>query len=569
MSSVPILLVTANVGSIFEEPTEMLKLWTEEFLSKIASLDAKFIALHCQEVGGKKYEKSMKHVERFLLLLSSSPELQNFNKIRIFLDEDYTSVEHFTALGNLYFIHNSIHDAKIWDFKKSDFAQVADNKTFSGNIESVDTKEKSKFPQHFFPECKWSRKGFMRTRWSLCGTIFDLVNIHLFHDASNLVSMSSYPSVYSRNRQKALEHTLYKFHNDPLDNIPYFLFGDFNFRTDNEGVIKKLTNGLTKTRIQNTKNNDQTKLHFNNEENNLILSIGKKEFSHKDHERVFLDFEWLKKYDKEPEAFSNILSEYPINFIPSYPFEEKITKGTSYMPTRCPAWCDRVLFSHTAQKIIDEGHNHEYGLLGVKTCMGDHKPVFLRISLRANAGIVKCCDHALFVCLPVTCCCCRNFASVTINVVDMSINSNVSRSLTDANSIDSSLLHDRSATKGMLSHDPYTPESSNSRTPQPEEVDGEEVDEESWRSTVSPNELKSKLENIICKKSFPLIKQSSLEDEYLDLELLTTIRIDEARGRFSSSSGDSKSFNKDIDRISKRGNRKKNKRRFLKCCSLA
>lgn len=158
-------------------------------------------------------------------------------------------------------------------------------------------------------QCKWSRKGFMRTRWSLCGTVFDLVNLHLFHDASNLVSMSSYPSVYCRNRQRALEHTLYRFHNDGLQNVPYFVFGDFNFRADNEGVIKvgccvlcvprfyprffkQLTSGLTKTRVQNIKNNDQTKIHYNSEDDDLILTVGKKEFSHTDHARVFLDFDW-------------------------------------------------------------------------------------------------------------------------------------------------------------------------------------------------------------------------------------------------------------------------------------
>ncbi|KAL1492083.1 hypothetical protein ABEB36_012578 [Hypothenemus hampei] len=389
MSSLPILLVTANVGSIFEQPAEMLKLWTDEFVSRISSMDVKFIALHCQEVGGKKYEKSMKHVERFIELLTSTTELLHYNKVRIFLDEDYTSVEHFTALGNLYFIHNSIQDALIWNFQKSEFTTVCDVQTYSGNIEAVNTKEKAKFPQNFFPESKWSRKGFMRTRWSLCGTVFDLVNIHLFHDASNLVSMSSYPSVYCRNRQRALEHTLYRFHNDELSNVPYFVFGDFNFRTDNEGVIKKLTNGLTKTRIQNTKNNDQTKLHFNNEENNLILAVGKKEFSHNDHERVFLNYDWLKMFDKETEAFSNILTEYPISFPPSYPFEEEIMKANNYMPTRCPAWCDRVLFSHSAQKIIDENLKPDYGLMGLNICMGDHKPVYLRISLKTHSGAIR------------------------------------------------------------------------------------------------------------------------------------------------------------------------------------
>jgi hypothetical protein len=42
-----------------------------------------------------------------------------------------------------------------------------------------------------FLQCKWSRKGFLRTRWSLNGTVFDLINIHLFHDASNFIAMES------------------------------------------------------------------------------------------------------------------------------------------------------------------------------------------------------------------------------------------------------------------------------------------------------------------------------------------------------------------------------------------
>lgn len=43
---------------------------------------------------------------------------------------------------------------------------------------------------------------------------FDLVNIHLFHDASNLVAWEKSPSVYSGTRQKALGYVLdrYFFH---------------------------------------------------------------------------------------------------------------------------------------------------------------------------------------------------------------------------------------------------------------------------------------------------------------------------------------------------------------------
>lgn len=36
----------------------------------------------------------------------------------------------------------------------------------------------------------------------------------------------------------------------------------------------------------------------------------------------------------------------------SYPYSEEYTKPTQYMNTRCPAWCDRILMSHSAQTFI-------------------------------------------------------------------------------------------------------------------------------------------------------------------------------------------------------------------------
>lgn len=216
----------------------MLKVWCQEFLLLVSTLNPKFIALHCQEVGGKNYENSMKHVADFINLLMSSEELRLFGKVRIFLDEDYSSAEHFTALGNFYFIHDSLRDVKIWNFKDLKFEDVLEKEIHNGNIESVPTKEKAKFPQSYFPECKWSRKGFLRTRWSVNSTVLDLINIHLFHDASNFVAMESFPSIYSKNRRKALEYVLHRFHNDNLESVPFFLFGDFNFRPDTKSVIQ-------------------------------------------------------------------------------------------------------------------------------------------------------------------------------------------------------------------------------------------------------------------------------------------------------------------------------------------
>nr|CAD7572722.1 unnamed protein product [Timema californicum] len=271
----PVLLVTANVGSVFEEPSTMLKVWTEEFLSTVTRLDPKFIALHCQEVGGKNYERSMKHVEFFVKLLMSSEELRLFDKVRVYLDEDYSSAENFT--------------------------------------------------------CKWSRKGFLRTRWSLHGTVLDLINIHLFHDASNFIAMES-----------------------------------------------KLCEGLQPIRLQSNKT-DHTKLQYQDEASQVIFSLGRKEFSHHDHQTLFIENEasWLKAFDRELEPFEGRLYEFPISFPPSYPFEEEEEKGPkSYMQTRCPSWCDRVVLSSSAKSLVNnisEPGSVEYGLVGPNTCMGDHK----------------------------------------------------------------------------------------------------------------------------------------------------------------------------------------------------
>jgi inositol-1,4,5-trisphosphate 5-phosphatase len=58
----------------------------------------------------------------------------------------------FQALGNLYFAKNSINNIKIWNFLTHEFEAVEGKTIHTGNIETVATKEKAKFPQHFFPE---------------------------------------------------------------------------------------------------------------------------------------------------------------------------------------------------------------------------------------------------------------------------------------------------------------------------------------------------------------------------------------------------------------------------------
>lgn len=232
----------------------------------------------------------------------------------------------------MYFIHDSITNIKIWNFLTHEFEEVKGKTIHTGSIESVETKEKAKFPQQFFPECKWSRKGFLRTRWILDGTTFDLINVHLFHDASNLAACEQYPSVYCKNRRKALLHTIERFYKDPKNVlVPYFIFGDFNFRCDTEGVVKKLTLDLTEKRVPHLKP-EHSKLQFHDSSGIIQLTIGRKEFSHVDHSIFKQD--WLRRFDRELEPLQEILFEFPITFAPSYPYEEEPEMPHHYMSTR-------------------------------------------------------------------------------------------------------------------------------------------------------------------------------------------------------------------------------------------
>ncbi|XP_055543815.1 uncharacterized protein LOC129729326 [Wyeomyia smithii] len=399
--SLPFLLVTANVGSVFEDPSRLLAIWIKEFLNHVVTRRPAFIALHLQEVGGKTYEKSMEYVQEFIKNLCESPELTEYNRIRVYLDEDYNSAEHFTALGNLYFAIRTIDHLQMWNFLTHEWETVEDKNIHTGNIEPIATKEKAKFPQQFFPECKWSRKGFLRTRWCVNGTVFDLVNIHLFHDASNLAACEEYPSVYCKSRRRALVHTLERFHKDKVNSaVPYFVFGDFNFRCDTEGVVKKLTEDLTMHRIPHAKT-DNTKVQYRDSEGANVLTVGKKEFFHTD-QSTFKE-NWLRQFDRELDSLRSILFEYPITFPPSYPYEEDPQQPGSYMSTRCPAWCDRILISPAARKLIDEERENgkaqsgivpkgTYGIIGESVCMGDHKPVYLNIRIKTSQGILNYCS---------------------------------------------------------------------------------------------------------------------------------------------------------------------------------
>lgn len=393
-----VLLVTANVGSLFEDPENLQKIWLREFYQTVQTQKPHFVALHCQEVGGKNYEASMAHVDCFVKELLSSEALKEYSRARVYLDENYKSQEHFTALGSFYFIHDSLKNIQQFDFKAKKFRKVVGRETCTETLEHTPTLEKEKFPQDYFPESKWSRKGFIRTRWALADCAFDLVNIHLFHDASNLVACERSPSVYSGTRQKALGYVLDRITDQRHERLPYFLFGDFNFRLDSKQVIESLCSTATMQTVRAADTNEVDKLIFRETENDrkVVLQLEKKLFNYVNQD-VFRENNGtsLLEYDKELSVFKDRLTELEISFPPSYPYSEDSSQGKEYMNTRCPAWCDRIVMSPSARDLVLKPENEEksivYDNIGPNVCMGDHKPVFL--SFRITAGAGKCCQR--------------------------------------------------------------------------------------------------------------------------------------------------------------------------------
>eukprot|EP00064_Thunnus_orientalis_P007568 superscaffoldBa00000849_g7590 len=373
-----VLLVTANVGSLFDNVGEIQSEWLQELYKTIHSYKPQFIALHFQEVGGKDYMVNMGHAEKFFWSIESSEEMKDFDRVCIYVDNQFQAEDSFTALGSIYFIHKTLKNICQYDFNVKDFKAVSGKNKYVGSLNGVTT-------------FKWSRKGFMRTRWIIHNQGLDLVNVHLFHDASNLIACNSSPSIYSANRKNALRYVINRISDNRYTPLPFFLFGDFNFRLDTLSLVQHLSTAADVQTVKKDSSNEVEKIICEEKDNDhqVLLQIEEKIFAYV-HQAVFREDNGkaLLKYDKEVTAFHDVIREEEIKFPPSYPYSEEYTKPTQYMNTRCPAWCDRILMSHTAQEFIHNSDDDEksivYNNVGPNVCMGDHKPVFLFFALKTN-----------------------------------------------------------------------------------------------------------------------------------------------------------------------------------------
>lgn len=383
-----LLFITANTGSLFEKTSNLEPGWVRELVQEIKSWQPAFFALHMQEIGGKNYRKSMGLVRGFIQDLQTTFAQHDYSDGRCYLDEEMDAEDRFTALGSLYFCHRDFAKrVSVFDFRRNVFEPLAGFEVHSLNLDSDPTVERKRFPKSMFSEVKWSRKGFMRTRWRIVDTVFDLVNIHLFHDACNLMAVEQSPSIYSGHRRDALMYALKELGQDDFTTTPMFLFGDFNFRLDTRSLIETLAPKSDQWPIRD--GNGIVKVEYRKPSSTeCILSIGTKSFEHENQESLHVHN--LLQFDKELTMFPQ-LAEWPIAFPPSYPYSESADAPTMYMKTRAPAWCDRVLMNEAGWKLIQKSPSSSvsYNTIGQKTCMGDHKPVCLTFPLPSRSDDVS------------------------------------------------------------------------------------------------------------------------------------------------------------------------------------
>ncbi|XP_035986127.1 inositol polyphosphate-5-phosphatase A [Fundulus heteroclitus] len=268
---------------------------------------------------------------------------------------------------------------------------------------------------------------------------FDLVNIHLFHDVSNVEAWKQSPSPYCENRRKALNFVLervtdqrhekvpYFFFGDfnfsflrkllglnfalglfcrvtdqRHEKVPYFFFGDFNFRLDSRQLFENLIPGAVPESLESQ--GERIIFRETGNDRKILLQVEKKLFNY-DDQKVFLENNGsaVLEFDKEALHFEDRLCERDISFPPSYPYSEDSHNPKQYMNTRVPAWCDRIFMSPSAKEMLEKSASEDksivYDNIGTNVCMGDHKPVFLSFQLCEGAGKRNAIEHKCPCCV--------------------------------------------------------------------------------------------------------------------------------------------------------------------------
>uniref|UniRef100_A0A5S6QKT9 inositol-polyphosphate 5-phosphatase n=1 Tax=Trichuris muris TaxID=70415 RepID=A0A5S6QKT9_TRIMR len=382
MESSTFLFLTANVGSLFGKMRTLQEGWLAEVVKVVSTRRPLVLAFHFQEVGGKDYAHYMEQMKPFISQLYEKCSSQfGLNRALAYVDEEFSNSDTFTALGSFYLFHDSLPDVEVFNFTTMKFDALTQ---FQMHTESsaLPYFQKKRFLKEMFHKRQPSRKGFLRCHLKVGTFVFDLVNVHLFHDSCNIAAVEMSPSVFAKQRECGLKFVFDEISRCFPAEAPLVIFGDFNFRLDTKSLVENLL-APPSVAVQTVTQGDDGQprvqyKHVMSGEN--LVDVRSKVFNHtmniKNEALV-----QLSKLDREPKNYLG-LREFPINFLPSYPFVENIDQASVYMNTRAPAWCDRVFLNdrawHAAQLVPDPP---DYNVIGKDTCMGDHKPVYLWVRL--------------------------------------------------------------------------------------------------------------------------------------------------------------------------------------------
>eukprot|EP00095_Tigriopus_kingsejongensis_P001063 snap_masked-scaffold631_size122145-processed-gene-0.21 protein:Tk01063 transcript:snap_masked-scaffold631_size122145-processed-gene-0.21-mRNA-1 annotation:"type i inositol- -trisphosphate 5-phosphatase" len=94
LNSASVMLITANVGSIFEEPEALVPDWLDEVIGHFGAYEPQFVALHFQEVGGKNmHDGTHSIVQQFVSDFLERCEKLGYTRHCVYLDQTFKNPE--------------------------------------------------------------------------------------------------------------------------------------------------------------------------------------------------------------------------------------------------------------------------------------------------------------------------------------------------------------------------------------------------------------------------------------------------------------------------------------------
>ena len=384
-----VLLITQNAAGLFEDLAANVPPWVKALAALVRRKEADFVTLHMQEIGGTAYKKGLgvaaaAEVVKALVAEFGGEYWDSGLLLNADVDND------FSALGSIYLVRRTrLAEVKVWQMEGGGgWTALGEESLTAPEPFALPRRicRHARFTDDAFPViASWSRKGYLHTRWLVGGTPLELVNVHLFHEDSNLTSLKraaehSGLSPFAHHRIAALRDIVLggvrrsAAAGEPAGGV--FLFGDFNFRLDQRKVIAHVCGeaGLAAAekatpeearqprrrcrRRRRRRRRQRRRRRWQQQQQQQEAEDGGARPRCEDvcarvGEELVAQHEVLRGFDAEPACLASTgaddmrLYEQPVAFAPTYPMEPPAAKSPSkYSSKRCPA--GRTVCSTTA-----------------------------------------------------------------------------------------------------------------------------------------------------------------------------------------------------------------------------